>query len=423
MSAFLDRYQDIPEHLRVALADVTAGQTVPIPLFPIGEWKSAKYPSLPLTRELADELISNFEARVLGTDPVLDSSGSHDTSAPAAGWFTRLHVEPTTDGGEMLFGDAKLTDVGATMLNAGLYKYDSVELGPVVDNVTGKKTDNVFRSATLTNTPVLRMLPPVLDAAGSIAASEAITVALAEITAAVIPEFIRAKMRAKWLKANPDKTEDDVPDEMKKDSGTTAASDSASSEPDSRGAKGEEGHQLTLADGSAETEGREQMKTVALKLNLSEDADEGTILAEVTRLEESRDAEKKRADDAEATLAEAAKATRTAAVEATLSALIDGGHLLPGQKDEMLALSEDSPAGFDRAAEILKTAKAITLGETGSASAGDQTSYADASVELAEKAKARKAADGITFAAAQRLVLTENEDLAARYDEFRAGKE
>lgn len=161
------------------------------------------------------------------------------------------------------------------------------------------------------------------------------------------------------------------------------------------------------------------MKSVALKLNLTENSDEATILAEVVKLADDRDAEKKRADDAEATLAEAAKEARTAAVEATLSALIDGGHLLPGQKDEMLALSESSPDGFNRAAEILKTAKAITLGETGSGKAGDESVYANASIELAEKAKARKVADGITFAEAQRIVLTEDTDLAARYDEYR----
>lgn len=180
MTSFIDHY-------KLALTNVQAGDMVPVPLFPIGEWKSAKYPSLPLTRDLADELVANFEAGILGTEPMLDSSGKHDTSSPAAAWFKRLYVAPTKDGGEMLFGDARLTDLGAEQLNSGAYKYDSVEIGSVVDNRTGDTTPNVFRSATLTNTPVLRMLPPVLEAVDSIAASEPIEVACSEVAPAIDP--------------------------------------------------------------------------------------------------------------------------------------------------------------------------------------------------------------------------------------------
>jgi hypothetical protein len=180
MTSFLEDH-------KLSLADVAAGQRLPIPLFPLGEWKSAKYPSLSLTKELADELIAGFEAGVLGTEPVLDSSGNHDTTAPAAGWFKKLYVAPMKDGKDMLFGDAELTVLGAQMLNDGLYKYDSIEIGAAVDNTTGKTTDTVFRSATLTNTPVLRVLPGILDAADGIAASEPVTIALSEITAADKP--------------------------------------------------------------------------------------------------------------------------------------------------------------------------------------------------------------------------------------------
>ncbi len=156
------------------------------------------------------------------------------------------------------------------------------------------------------------------------------------------------------------------------------------------------------------------MKTVALKLNLSEDADESTILAEVTRLEESRDAEKKRADDATTKLDEAAKATRVAAVEATLSALIDGGHLLPGQKDGMLALAESSPDGFDRAAVILKAAKAIVLGETGSGKPPADASD-DPAVELDEAARKLAEERKVPYGEAMTLALAEDPALAERY--------
>jgi hypothetical protein len=417
VTAFLDHYQDLPEHLRLALADVAGGQVVPVPLFPLGEWKSAKYPSLPLTRELADELIANFEAGVLGTSPVLDSSGNHDTAAPAAGWFKRLHVEPLKDGGEMLFGDAELTDLGASMLNAGLYKYDSVELGPVIDNATGAKTDNVFRSATLTNTPVLRMLPPVLDAADSIAMTEPVEIALSEITLAAIPEFIKAKMRAKWLKANPGKTEDDVPENMKasEDDGSHAEPIDGSSEPASHPEKGDEGHPVTLAEGDAAKEGADsQMKTVIQLLKLSENADEPTIHAAVVKLAEHDAAETKRADTAEAKIAEEAKRVRAAEVDRLLSELVDGAHILPGQKEAWAKLAEDAPASFDVFAANAKKVKAIELGESGSGKASEETSD-DPAVELDEAAKKLAEERKVPYGEAMTLALAEDPALAARY--------
>ena len=387
MSAFIDLYE-------LALAEVAAGQLVPIPLFPLGDWKSAKYPSLPLTRELADELIANFEAGVLGTEPVLDSSGRHDTSAPAAGWFKRMYVAPTKDGLEMLFGDAELTDLGAEQLNAGLYKYDSIELGPVVDNSTGLKTDNVFRSATLTNTPVLRMLPPVLDAADSIAMSEPVEILLSEISlstmAASDPSILASE-----------------------DDGDPVESADAVSEPVSQAAKGDEGQPLQLDEDDAAQKGSDSMKSVALKLNLAEDADETTILAEVVRLAEDRDAEKGRADEATAKLAEVEKAKRDAEVDAKLTELIEGGHVLPGQKEMWLSLAEAAPASFDAMAESAKKAKAIELGETGDGTPPADESD-DANTALAELAQKIASERKLELGAAMDVALAERPDLASR---------
>jgi len=47
----------------------------------------------------------------------------------------------------------------------------------------------------------------------------------------------------------------------------------------------------------------------------------------------------------------------------------------------------------------------------------------NASIEVAARAKARKAKDSITYEQAESLVLGEDPDLAARYDTWRAGKE
>ena len=154
---------------RVRLGEaIQAGDTTPMMVFPVGEWHSAKYPNLPLTEELANELIANFEAGVLGTEPVVDSSGKHDTSAPAAGWVKRVYLASYEEGdvtGLALWADVKWTPLGAELLTSEQYKYGSVEIGSVVLNDSGETVDNVLRSLTLTNTPVLRLMPDVQNAA------------------------------------------------------------------------------------------------------------------------------------------------------------------------------------------------------------------------------------------------------------------
>ena len=116
------------------------------------------------------------------------------------------------------------------------------------------------------------------------------------------------------------------------------------------------------------------------KLNLAEDADEATVLAEVTKLEE-------RVTVAETALAEAEKAKRDASVEATLSALIEGGHVAPGKKAELIALAEASPAGFDIACALLADAKAVDLEEHGTREGGSADGI-DASEDVAKRALA-----------------------------------
>ena len=285
-----------------ALADVVAGKPSPMMLFAIGDYRSEKYPKLSLPQELADAVIANFESDVLHRRVPVESVGSHDATSPAGGWIDRVYMAPFEWqglSGDALYADWTPNERGAQIVNDGEYAYNSVELDSFIDPVTGDKSVNVLKAVALTNRPVLSFMPSVKDAGDAIKLAEPVEIALSEITLAPIPDFIIEAMRKKWRKANPDKDDSEMPANIRpEDSGTTAASE-ASSEPVPDAGKGDEGQTVTLADGSAEQRGSESMKTVALKLNLSEDADESTILAEVARLEESRDAEKKRADDAE----------------------------------------------------------------------------------------------------------------------------
>jgi hypothetical protein len=176
---------------RLHLADTTfkAGDVIPAMVFPIGDWHSAKYPDLPLTEELAEEIIANFEAGVLGREPVVDTSGKHDTSSPAGAWIKRVYIASYEEGdvtGEALWADWKLTGLGAQLLNDGQYQYDSAEIGFVVMNESGEKVENVLRSMTMTNTPVLSIMPSVQNAKDALRV--AVTLSLSELTLAGNPE-------------------------------------------------------------------------------------------------------------------------------------------------------------------------------------------------------------------------------------------
>ena len=370
---------------RVRLAEpITAGDTTPMMVFPIGEWHSAKYADLPLTEDLANELIANFESGILGTEPVVDSSGKHDTSAPAAGWVKRVYLASYEEGdvtGLALWADVKWTPLGAELLTSEQYKYGSVEIGSVVLNDSGETVDNVLRSLTLTNTPVLRLMPGVKNAAEK--QRDVVTLSLSEVSLTTTHE----------------------------DDGTPA-------EPRTRQfgrpiripRRATKGSHVTLDEGDAAQRGSDQMKTVALKLALAEDASEETILAEVTKLAEHDAAETERANAAEVKLAEAEAAKHAAEVAVTLDEAMKAGEITTAER---ITLAEKTDPEREMFLSARKGLKVIELGERGSDDSGPE--YADATVELAEKAKALvdsgKAAD---IVAAQDMVLAESPDLKVR---------
>lgn len=374
---------------RVRLGEaIQAGDTTPMMVFPVGEWHSAKYPNLPLTEELANELIANFEAGVLGTEPVVDSSGKHDTSAPAAGWVKRVYLASYEEGdvtGLALWADVKWTPLGAELLTSEQYKYGSVEIGSVVLNDSGETVDNVLRSLTLTNTPVLRLMPDVQNAAEK--QRVVATLSLSEFSLA---------------------TEDDGSpvEPTPADSPAVAAGET------------DEGQTVTLAEGDAATKGSESMKTVALRLGLAEDSAEDVILAEVEKLAEHDAAETVRADAAEAKLAEAAEAAHKAAVAVTLDEAMNAGEITPAERETLLA---DDDAKRDAFLAARKGLKVIDLSERGSSDEGDEEKSAVQT--LAEKTTARAEKDGVNLIAAEQLVLAEDPDLAKRVHIERYGKE
>jgi hypothetical protein len=421
------------------LAEVEAGKPSPMMVFPVGDWTSAKYPRLSLSQELADEVIANFTADVLRTRVPVDLN--HDPKSPANGWVERLYMAPfewNGVSGEALFADWTPNDRGAQHVNSGEYAYDSLEIAAHEDPVTGTQYDNVLKAISLTNRPVLRMMPGVLEAGDAVKLAEPVDLQLSEVTladeepdpmASLLSDLeavlgkasdtlkgkpgvraIRTYLQEARAKASAHKlTEDD---------GYPAETHPASSDGSSQPAKADEGQPVTLAEGDAATKGADPMKTVIEALQLSEGADEATVLAAVKGLIDGK-------ASAELKLADVEKAKRAGEVEVELAEIEKLGNLTPGEKPEFLTLAEEKPDVYAaRVAErkALPEGTKIQLGESGT-SQGSATGDKTADVELAEKAKARAAKDGIGIGEAQKLTLSEDPDLAKRIHNERYGKE
>ena len=439
----------IAELYRLRLAEtIAAGDTTPMMVFPIGDWHSSRYPDLPLTEDLANEMIANFESGILGTEPVVDSSGKHDTSAPAAGWVKRVYLASYEEGnvtGLALWADVKWTALGATMLSDDQYKYGSVEIGPVTLNDSGDEVDNVLRSLTLTNTPVLRIMPGVKNAAEK--QRVAMTLSLSEVTLAAAPidpvaailddmDALAAKLDAAlkgklgmpairtMLKEVRSKASAHKLAEDHEDPGDHAEPIDGSSDAASQPAKADEGQDVVLADGDAATKGSDPMKTVATKLNLAEDAPEALVLAEVVKLADHDAAETKRADEAEVQLAETEKTGAIAAFTIKLDEAIKTKNTVaPGQRDYFLGLADRNMVEAELALAS-HTAKVIDAIEHGSGTEGDDKPTKRADVELSELSRARMVKDGIDYPKAMALTLSENHnEIQERYQNFLDGKE
>ncbi len=121
-------------------------------ILPIGNWHHFWYGEIEITKETCEDMVANWEAKVLGErDPYIDTD--HDGGG-ANGWVTGL--EARENG---LYAKIKWTEQGKELLKKGIYKYFSAEIGDHMDIHTGLKVKNVLIAATLTNRPFMNTMP------------------------------------------------------------------------------------------------------------------------------------------------------------------------------------------------------------------------------------------------------------------------
>lgn len=123
-------------------------------ILPVGEFKTAKYGELVITRELVDAIVVNWQNRALGERlPFIDTD--HDQGA-ANGWIVELKAEDTG-----LFAKIEWTDIGRENVEKRRYRYFSAMIAEHQIIATGEKVWPVLKAVSLTNTPVMDNMPAV----------------------------------------------------------------------------------------------------------------------------------------------------------------------------------------------------------------------------------------------------------------------
>jgi len=118
-------------------------------VFPIGVWNTKKYGKLPLTQELADQVVENFNNNVLEREVFIDQNHDRDK---ATGWIKSLSAKKNA-----IYANIEWTPLGEKLLGEGIYRYFSAAISSHKDPVSGKTYKNVLVGGALTNTPVLAM--------------------------------------------------------------------------------------------------------------------------------------------------------------------------------------------------------------------------------------------------------------------------
>lgn len=132
-------------------------------MLPQGTYHDPRYGEIRVTPALLGELKRNFDDHARRIDIALDVD--HD-AREATGWIEQVESRaagsdgnPETPAG--LWGLVRWTPKGAQLLKDEIYRYFSIEFGPMMDPVTGHKIENVILGGGLTNRPVMKTMPAV----------------------------------------------------------------------------------------------------------------------------------------------------------------------------------------------------------------------------------------------------------------------
>jgi len=331
---------------------------------PIGTFDTSGVSHLPdkltISRKLATELAANFRKGVMKTKPFVDDGGHNEDKA--SGWFTRLWVGtfPHAATGQPMPGllaDVEWTSLGQQLLADMQYRYLSAVIAKYKDEENGKEY-NVLRSATLTNKPVMKMMPEVTLAGASAvvttytASADGVNTSpvynwsdwtmpdVAELTFSELNQPVVSTMDAEPVEETPEKADPLI----------ALAAAFQAVEPLAKGDKGIRSVRVLRTEVLARLDSILQREEVNGMAKLYDNEGNEVALAELPEVVTLRETAQ-RAEAAEAKLAEIQAEKRTADIASVLDAASEKGMTEPARealkailtaKDGEVRLSEDS---------------------------------------------------------------------------------
>ena len=356
-----------------------------IMLFPYGEFDHPTYGKLTFDDAFFNELIYNYQNKVLGTTPFIDKQHNEDE---ALAW---LNHAPFIRPGQGLFIKPDWTKLGNTLLTNKIYRYFSPAWGPYKNPETGKEYHNVLLGGAATNVPFLKTMPPITD----------------DTRAGSRPEMAEYKLSDLSIKSSPKE------EEAKADEPT--------------------GEQTPETDKNIQGD---IMKEQLIKMfSLSEDASDDSILAKVTEIidqnktfgEKIAEIEKKVNAEPDKELTQKLDETtkKLTAVEGKLAQrecdtainkALSEGKIKPADREHWEKRFLSDPENVGKDLEIMSPI--IKLGEVGSEGEGETVSNDPAEAIIT---KAKKICKGNDFAAAVKEVCEADPAAAsAYYKKYRA---
>jgi hypothetical protein len=111
---------------------------------------------LEITSKMLKDMVKNYNNDVYGQGDDIPVNCSHYRETEAAGWIKALRIE---DGS--LWATIEWTILGQQKIKNKLFKFISIEFGPIAHHETGELYENVVIGAGLTNIPAMKVQKPI----------------------------------------------------------------------------------------------------------------------------------------------------------------------------------------------------------------------------------------------------------------------
>jgi hypothetical protein len=136
------------------------GDPVWLEALPARLYKTPQYGEVPVTVEKLQRMVDGFKKRIRGQDIAVNFDHGADKAKgnKAAGWYKDFAIKPSSsDPNRMsLYAAVDFTDTAQAEVNAGEWKYFSMEWDDLWMDNTGAKHEDVIMGGALTNRPVAK---------------------------------------------------------------------------------------------------------------------------------------------------------------------------------------------------------------------------------------------------------------------------